>query len=135
MHGAEAVGETRVVGARIHQVGHADLLDASKTLEIRVFNNVEMQLVRDADEAIDRVVEDFLFVGRSGHRLKFCCKGNAFFVKYAALGWQASTGMSSLGRLVGKGKGSIAVEAVMLRLLHFAPPSIDSMPSHMPSQE
>ena len=40
---------------------------------------------------------------------------------------QASTGMSSPGRLVGKGKGSIAVEAVMLRLLHFAPPSIDSL--------
>ena len=38
---------------------------------------------------------------------------------------QASTGMSSPGRLVGKGKGSIAVEAVMLRLLLFAQPSID----------
>ena len=66
---------------------------------------------------------------------EFCRKGNAFFVKYDALGLQASTGMSSQGRLVGKGKGSIAVEAVMLRLLYFAPPSIDSMPSHMPSQE
>ena len=58
---------------------------------------------------------------------KICRKGNAFFVKYDILGWQASTGMSSLGRLVGKGKGSIPVEAVMLRFLPFAPPPIDSL--------
>ena len=57
---------------------------------------------------------------------EICRKGNAFFEKYDILGWQASTGMSSLGRLVGKGKGSIAVEAVMLRILPFAPPPIDS---------
>ena len=62
VHGAEAVGKTSVVRAWIHQIGHADLLDAPKPLKIRVFNDVEMQLVWDADEAIDGVVEDFLFV-------------------------------------------------------------------------
>ena len=129
------MGKARVVGTRIHQIGHADLFDASMSLKIWMFDDVEMQLVRDADEAIDRVVEDFLFVRGSGHGLKFCRKGSVFFEKYVALGLKASTGMSSPGRLVGNGKGSIAVEAVMLRLLHFAPPSIDSMPSHMPSQE
>ena len=66
---------------------------------------------------------------------KFAAKVVLFFEKHVALGLQASTGMSSPGRLVGKGKGSIPVEAVMLRLLPFALPSIDSMPSHMPSQE
>ena len=67
VHGAEAVCEARVVGSRIHQVGHADLLDAPKPLEIGVLDDVEMQLVGDADEAIDGVVEDLLFVGCSSH--------------------------------------------------------------------
>ena len=49
------------------RIGHTDLLDAPKPLEIRVFDNVEMQLVRDADEAIDGVVEDLLFVGCACH--------------------------------------------------------------------
>ena len=62
VHGAEAVGKACMVGARIHQVGHADLFDAPKPLEIRVFDDVEMQFVGDADEAINRIVEDFLFV-------------------------------------------------------------------------
>ena len=44
---------------------------------------------------------------------------------------QASTGMSSLRRLVGKGLGSIAVEAVLKRIPN-VPPPIDSKPSHMP---
>ena len=67
VHGAETVGESGVVGTGIHEVGHADLLDASKALEIRMFDDVEMQLVRDADEAIDGVVEDLLFVGCACH--------------------------------------------------------------------
>ena len=70
VHGAEAVGKTRMVGPGVHQIGHADLLDASKSLEIRVFYNVEMQLVRNVDETINRVVEDFLFVGGCGHELQ-----------------------------------------------------------------
>ena len=57
------MGETRVVGPGVHQVGHADLFDAPKPLEIRVLDDIEMQFVGDADEAINRVVEDFLFVG------------------------------------------------------------------------
>ena len=67
VHGAEAVGKTGVVGARIHQIGHADLLDASKALEIRMFDDIEMQFIRNADEAIDGVVEDLLFVGCACH--------------------------------------------------------------------
>ena len=57
------MGKTCVVGPRIHHVGHANLLDASKSLEIRMFDNIKMQFVGDADEAVDGVVEDFLFVG------------------------------------------------------------------------
>ena len=34
-----------------------------------MFDNVEMQFVWDADEAVNRVVEDFLFVWRGGHGL------------------------------------------------------------------
>ena len=69
-----------MVGPWIHQVGHADLLDAPKSLEIRVLDNVEMKLVGDADKAIDRVVEDFLFVGLGNHLpLFFGCKGSAFW--------------------------------------------------------
>ena len=66
---------------------------------------------------------------------EICRKGNAFFEKYDALGWQASTGMSSLGRLVGKGKGSIAVEAVMLRLFPFAQPPMRFPLTHTPALE
>ena len=69
MHGAEAVGKAGVVRARIHQIGHADLLDAPKSLEIRMLYDVEMQFVRDADEAVNGVVEDFLFVWRGGHKM------------------------------------------------------------------
>jgi len=78
VHGAKAVGETGVVGSRIHHIGQADLLDASKSLEIRVFNDVEMQLVGNADEAVDGVVEDFLFVERTCHDALFSmrCKGS-----------------------------------------------------------
>ena len=67
VHGAKAMGKTGVVRSRIYQVGHADLLDAPKPLKIWVFDNVEMQLVGDADEAIDGVVEDFLFIGCACH--------------------------------------------------------------------
>ena len=63
------MGEARMVRAWIHQIGHADLFDASKSLEIRVFYDVEMQLVGDADEAVDGVVEDFLFVRGCCHNL------------------------------------------------------------------
>ena len=44
---------------------------------------------------------------------------------------QASTGMSSLWWHVGKGLGSIPVEAVLKVLLLETPP-IDSLPSHLP---
>ena len=80
VHGTEAVRKARVVGARIHQIGHADLFDAPKPLEIRMFDNVEMQFVWDADEAVNRVVEDFLFVRGSHLSLKICRKGSAFFI-------------------------------------------------------
>ena len=56
VHGAEAVGKTGMVGSRIDHIGHADLLDAPKPLEIRVLDNVEMQLVGDADEGYIQVV-------------------------------------------------------------------------------
>ena len=58
----QTMDKTGVIRTRIYQIGHADLFYASKPLEIRVFDNVEMQLIWDADEAIDGVVEDFLFV-------------------------------------------------------------------------
>ena len=69
VHGAKAMCKSRVVGSRIHQIGHADLLDAPKSLEIRMFYDVEMQFIRDADEAVNGVVEDFLFVWGGSHVL------------------------------------------------------------------
>jgi len=48
---------------------------------------------------------------------------------------QASTAMSSLRRLVGKGMGSIAVEAVTIGFNFFVPPPIDSKLAHIPPQE
>lgn len=67
VHGTEAVGETGVVGAWIHHVGHAHLLDAAQTLEIGVLDDVEMQLVGYAHKTVNRVVEDFLLVDLVGH--------------------------------------------------------------------
>ena len=67
MHGAKAVGKTGVVGSRIHQIGHTDLLDTPKSLEIRMLDDIEMQFIGDADEAVNGVVEDFLFVGYACH--------------------------------------------------------------------
>ena len=62
VHGAEAMGKAGVVGSWVHQIGHADLLDAPKPLEIWMLDNIKMQFVWDTDEAINRIVEDFLFV-------------------------------------------------------------------------
>ena len=80
VHGTKAMRKTRVVGSGIHQIGHADLFDTPKPLEIRMFDNVEMQFVRNADETVNRVVEDFLFVRGSHLSLKICRKGSAFFI-------------------------------------------------------
>ena len=43
--------------------------------------------------------------------------------------------MSSLRGLVGKGMGSIAVEAVLKGFCFIVPPPIDSKPSHLPTLE
>ena len=67
VHGTKAMGKSSVVGTWIHQIGHTDLFDAPKSLEIRVLDDVEMQLVGDADEAVNGVVENFLFVGCACH--------------------------------------------------------------------
>ena len=67
MHGAEAMGETGVVGSRIDHIGHAHLLDAAQTLEIGVLNDVEMQFIGYAHKTVNRVVEDFLLVDFVGH--------------------------------------------------------------------
>jgi len=62
VHGAQRVVEARMQRPRVHEAGEPELLNAPQPLKVPVLNEVEEKLRRDSDEAVDRVVENFLFV-------------------------------------------------------------------------
>ena len=51
--------KTRMQRPRIDVVRHTQLLDPSKTLEIRMLDEVEQNAVGNGDEAVNRVVKYF----------------------------------------------------------------------------
>lgn len=48
--------------ARVDKVGKSELLDVPQTLEVRMRNNIEDQLTFDVNKAVERIINDFLFV-------------------------------------------------------------------------
>lgn len=62
VHGAQNVVKTCVQSPGIHQMRHAKLLDAPKTLHVRVFYEVKNELVGYGNESVNRIVENLLFV-------------------------------------------------------------------------
>lgn len=51
-----------MLSAWINQITQPKLLNVAQALKIGVLNDVINQLVSDGDEAINRIVDDFLFV-------------------------------------------------------------------------
>jgi hypothetical protein len=51
-----------VVCTGINQVRHAQLLDMPQSLKVGVRYNIEDQLAFDADETVNRIVNDLLFI-------------------------------------------------------------------------
>jgi hypothetical protein len=55
--------KTGVQSTWINKMCEAELFDSSQTLKIRMFDQIEMQFVRNTDKSVNRIIEDFLFVG------------------------------------------------------------------------
>lgn len=66
MHGAECMGQPRVGGSWVNQVGHAQLTDVAKTLEEGMIDQAEDQLGLQSDKAVQGIVEDFIGQGQGG---------------------------------------------------------------------
>lgn len=49
----------RVKGARIDIMGQADLLDPPQPLKVRMFYQLKNKAFRNADESMNRIIEDF----------------------------------------------------------------------------
>jgi hypothetical protein len=62
VHGAKSMMEARVMRPRINQLCKPHLFDAPKSLEIRVIDDVENQLISDGDEPVDRIIDNLPFV-------------------------------------------------------------------------
>lgn len=56
------MGQTAVRGTRIHQVAHSQLPNFPESLHQRVLQKVKKQGIVEPDEAVDRVVDDLVFV-------------------------------------------------------------------------
>lgn len=54
--------EARVMRSGINQLCKPHLFDAPKSLEIRVIDDVENQLISDGDEPVDRIIDNLPFV-------------------------------------------------------------------------
>lgn len=59
MHTAQRMVKTGMVGAGVHQVGHAHLRNPAKALEIRVLDEVVHQRVGNGYKPVNRVIEYF----------------------------------------------------------------------------
>src|SRR5690554_2265454 len=84
VHAAQGVLKAGMGGTRIYEWRHAQLLDPAQALQVGVFDEVEKQFARYVDEAVDRVVDDFLFIngfqiGTSFNEILSCrCKVKFF---------------------------------------------------------
>ncbi len=63
-----------VNGARINQIGDAQLFNVPQALKPWVRNDVEDKITSDVDEAVERIVDNFLLVQ----------KADGWFVRYSA---------------------------------------------------
>jgi hypothetical protein len=63
MQGAKAVLEPAVICTGINKTCEAKLFDIPKALKPGVFNNIIYQIVRYAYKPINRIIDDFSFVG------------------------------------------------------------------------
>lgn len=64
MHRTERVVKARVMGTGINVIGQTELRDSAQPLKIRMLNEVENQVKRNGDEAVNRVVENLMFIER-----------------------------------------------------------------------
>lgn len=64
MHRTERVVKARVVGTGINVIGQSELRDSAQPLKIRMLNEVENQVKGNGDEAVNRVVENLMFIER-----------------------------------------------------------------------
>jgi len=58
------VVKARVVGTGINVIGQPELRDSAQPLKIRMLNEVENQVKGNGDEAVNRVVENLMFIER-----------------------------------------------------------------------
>lgn len=56
--------KARVVGTGINVIGQSELRDSAQPLKIRMLNEVENQVKGNGDEAVNRVVENLMFIER-----------------------------------------------------------------------
>jgi hypothetical protein len=61
IHGSEGMVKARVVCSRINQIAQAQLRDSAQPLKIRMFYQLKNELICNGNEAVDRVVENFVF--------------------------------------------------------------------------
>lgn len=64
MHRSDGVMKPCVRSSRENQAEQAGLPDSPQPLEVRMLDNIEQDFVRNPDEAVYRVVDDFEFVQR-----------------------------------------------------------------------
>src|SRR5690606_14098685 len=62
VHGSQNMMKTGMQCSRIHQVGHAQLFDASQALHVRMFHKIKNELVRNGNETVNGIIEYFLLV-------------------------------------------------------------------------
>ena len=66
MHGTEGMGQPRMGGSWINQVGHAQLSDIAKPLEEGMIYQAKYQLGLQSYKAVQGIVKDFVGQGQGG---------------------------------------------------------------------
>ena len=66
VHGTEGMGQPRMGGSWINQVGHAQLTDIAKPLEEGMIYQAQYQLGLQSYKAVQGIVKDFVGQGQGG---------------------------------------------------------------------
>ena len=63
MHRAQSMVKARVCGARKNEVEKTSLGNPAQPLKIRMFDDIKKNFVRNIDKPVNRIVDDFKFIG------------------------------------------------------------------------
>lgn len=62
MHCADGVYQPGVNSARIDEIAHAQLLDATQTLHVRMAQDIEQRICRNPDKPVHRIIDYLAFI-------------------------------------------------------------------------